>query len=215
MRKIMGTVSLAALAVAALLGVATVQGASAATLVDKGTFTLDSTTNLDWLDLNQTLGFSYNQVISNAGINFIADGWRYATAADLGQLFTDAGGSGTYEEDTDTATIAANATWTTAALLADLLGSGHNDSFFVGQGILADVVLGSFQQTGRFAAYDTGSAFHADLHLNDGFVPPAQAFDSFLVRDHVLVATPIPPSLLMFGTALGVLGFAGWRRRST
>jgi len=214
MQKKMRTASLVALAAAAMLGMAGLQGAAAATLVDNGTTTLDSNTNLDWLDLNQTLGYSYNQVITNSGVNFIAEGWRYATAAELGQLFTDAGGSGTYNEDTNSSTIASNPTWAAAALLADLLGSGHNDTYFSGAAILADVVLGDFQQTGRFLAYDVGGGtFHADLHTNDGFVPRDQSYDSFLVRNHVVATTPIPASLLMLATGLAALGFAGWRRR--
>ena len=88
----------AALMVSALTvaGLAAMPCASATplSLVDHGSYTTDTATNLNWLDLSATYGLSYNQVMGNSGVNYIAEGWRYATSSELATLFTDAGGSG-------------------------------------------------------------------------------------------------------------------------
>src|SRR5215470_2641662 len=69
---------------AALMGVvvflAAVDG-EAATLIDQGTFTTDTATGLDWLDVTQTQGLSYNAVTSLLGSSLA--GWQYATLAQV------------------------------------------------------------------------------------------------------------------------------------
>ena len=61
-----------------------------ATIVDLGNTTLDTQTNLEWLDLTATIGKSYNEVIGGFG-NYIADGYRYANTTEVTTLFTNAG----------------------------------------------------------------------------------------------------------------------------
>jgi hypothetical protein len=214
MHKIMGSVSVVALAAAATFCVLGIQEASATTLVDKGVYTLDTTTGLDWLDLTLTKGYTYNQVTTNTGgANFIAQGWRYATAVELGQFFTDAGGSGTYPESTGTI---GDSTWNTVMLLEDLMGTGHaGDPNW--QGILADPWAPApllYQQGGTIISFNDPGFIDAELRTDSGGIGRDQfGFSSFLIRDHV-ATTPIPASLLMLATALGAMGFAGWRRRS-
>lgn len=53
---------------------------------DRGRFTTDPVSGLDWLDLHETIGRSYEQVANGAG-GFLAEGWRIATAAELDDLF--------------------------------------------------------------------------------------------------------------------------------
>lgn len=64
------------LAAFALLTSVTAQAA----LIDNDTYTTDTTTGLDWLDLTATQGMSYNEAGS-------IDGWRYATNDDITTLF--------------------------------------------------------------------------------------------------------------------------------
>ena len=52
-----------------------------------GLITLDSDTNLEWLDPSVTLGLSFDEVSGGAG-GWLADGWRYATGAELCALFS-------------------------------------------------------------------------------------------------------------------------------
>ena len=56
-----------------------------ATIIDNGSYTTDTITGLDWLDVTMTLNMSVNEVSNDT--RFI--GWRYATTNDLNNLVTD------------------------------------------------------------------------------------------------------------------------------
>ncbi len=72
-----------------------------AALVDNDTFTTDTSTNLDWFDLTQTTGYSYNQMLSNfSDVNSKFYGFTYATQADLGILWVNAGYTGNFNNYT-------------------------------------------------------------------------------------------------------------------
>jgi len=58
---------------------------------DHGVFTRDLTTGLDWLDVTETRGMSYNQVQGQIGVGDIYEGWRYATYSELDTLILDFG----------------------------------------------------------------------------------------------------------------------------
>ena len=57
-----------------------------AALVDNGTITLDTETQLEWLDLTATAGLSVNDVLAGAG-GWLEQGWRYATGAEVCSLY--------------------------------------------------------------------------------------------------------------------------------
>jgi len=61
--------------------------ASADALLDLGTVTRDPATGLDWLDLTESLGLSYDDVVNGVGNDLAAQGWRHATAAEVCALF--------------------------------------------------------------------------------------------------------------------------------
>ena len=82
---------LAVLGVAALLSVG-VAGANAE-FVDHGTYSTDSNTGLDWLDLTQTSGTTFSAINDGSG-GWVNNGWRYATGSELSYLFTTYVGSG-------------------------------------------------------------------------------------------------------------------------
>jgi hypothetical protein len=62
-------------------------GASAVGLQDLGAVTRDPATGLDWLDLTQSLGLSYDDVENGVGNDLAAQGWRHATASEVCALF--------------------------------------------------------------------------------------------------------------------------------
>ena len=78
------------LAVSALLMAA---GSALADLVDNGTTTTDTDTGLEWLDITETTGLSYNEVLASDYVT--NDGYRFATEAEVHQLYTNAGGTPT------------------------------------------------------------------------------------------------------------------------
>jgi hypothetical protein len=54
-----------------------------ATLLDRGSFTTDTDSGLDWLDVTATAGMSYGTVLDS---HFPLAGWRYATLDELSGL---------------------------------------------------------------------------------------------------------------------------------
>lgn len=58
-----------------------------ANLIDRGIYTYDNKSKLDWLDLNVLAGYSYQQVRDGAG-GYLNSGWRFATTAEILDLFT-------------------------------------------------------------------------------------------------------------------------------
>ena len=64
-------------------------GFATAGLVDNGTSMIDGSTGLEWLDLTETVGLSYNAV--EAGPLYSVEGYRHATADEVRTLFLNAG----------------------------------------------------------------------------------------------------------------------------
>ena len=73
--------------VVATLAIASLSSNSSSELIDKGRYTADTVSGLDWLDLSYTLGRSYNSVANGLG-GFIEGGWRIATTAEVDDLFS-------------------------------------------------------------------------------------------------------------------------------
>jgi hypothetical protein len=57
-------------------------GSVNAALIDSGSFTTDTASELDWLDLTATIGMSYTDALAANG------GWRYATNSEVENLFS-------------------------------------------------------------------------------------------------------------------------------
>lgn len=200
-----------------LLGAAPASAASI--LLDQGLTTLDPGTQLEWLDLSQTQGKSYNEVAAGYG-GYTSSGWRFATREELSQLFTDAGGGGTYPETT--ITTGNNPTYETALRLALLLGTTDIGSSadiltFSGLGYLADFRVSS-SGIEHFVGFFVGTLMTGQVEGDLG-VPMSRRADmaypfigSYLVRNAV-ATTPLPAALPLFLSALVGLGFAASRRR--
>ena len=60
-------------------------------LEDQGIHTYDPNTGLQWRDVNDTQGLSYADVSAELGVGGAYEGYRYATGAEIGQLFINAG----------------------------------------------------------------------------------------------------------------------------
>ncbi|MCR9098255.1 MAG: PEP-CTERM sorting domain-containing protein [bacterium] len=88
-------------------------GSAYAALVDNGSTTVDTDTNLEWLDLTETLGLSYADALASSFVT--VDGYRSATSLEVAELFTNAGMS---EQDN----LAREVDFAAAADLLNLLG---------------------------------------------------------------------------------------------
>jgi hypothetical protein len=63
------------------------------TRLDHGTYSSDSNSGLDWLDVTQTSGITFSAMNDGAG-GWLNNGWRYATGSEVSDLFTTYVGSG-------------------------------------------------------------------------------------------------------------------------
>lgn len=62
-----------------------------AAIIDLGNITRDTVTGLDWLDVTESRGLSYDEVLAQTGVGGDYEGWRHATAAELDQLILNFG----------------------------------------------------------------------------------------------------------------------------
>lgn len=104
------------------LGVAT---QSHAILIDQGDTTLQTSADLEWLDITATAGLSINQVLGNYG-GYISNGWQLATMSQVESLYLEAGAS-----DLTSIGFTSNADNVAAAeSLLGLLGQTNTNTFY-------------------------------------------------------------------------------------
>jgi hypothetical protein len=190
--------------------------AEAASFVDLGNYMLDPGTNLDWLDPSATQALSYNNIINNVGVTYIARGWRFATVAELNQLFTNAGGGGIYPIRQNTFPVdAPNPTFDAAKVLSAFLGTTYElGTLSYAYGILADQVDATHHFVGAYySEIGIGTRFSWLLNNQHNVDSYGSSYvGAFLVRDHVAV-TPIPGALPLFISAMAGLGLLAGRGR--
>lgn len=185
-----------------------------ALLIDQGVTTLDTATNLQWLDLTESTGRSFDDVSGQFGGGGDFAGWRHANAAEVSALFTSQGFAPGYDSSPTTAAM---------FLLIQLFGE------------TALLPSGSGVQAATFGLYDdsatgtlplAGIAVLEQIHFNSGApgydrshvvgdnVPTDIApsiYGHWLVRNAATTEIPAPGAVAIL--AIGIAGLAFRRRR--
>ncbi len=188
-------------------------------IIDNGTYTTDTATDLDWLDVTASINRSYNDVVTQFGIGGDYEGWRYANTSDFTQLWHNILGNNP-----------TGLTWTiNASSSSDLLpwiqvfgDTSINENFWVNaiytRGFL-DSAPGFTSRPYSAQVYidDTYSLHNTDAtygwHYGDNRY---STMGSWLVRDASAPEpppVPIPASLWLFGS--GLIGLIGLARRKS
>ena len=168
-----------------------------AALIDNGTSMIDTGTGLQWLDLTETLGISWNQA---EALPFVTvDGYVHATEDQVETLFLNAGFLTTNNANNTANDPAA----------ADLLA-------FLG----CTQFCGTVNATGRgFADWDGSQTVRPNYHTS-GLGAGAATVSLFSLNKDLLDATaghflvkavPVPAAVWLFGS--GLLGLIGIARR--
>ena len=70
-----------------------ISASASAALIDEGSYTVDTVSGLDWLDVSSSTSQSYNYVSSQFEAGGEYEGWRYASKHDYIQLISNASGA--------------------------------------------------------------------------------------------------------------------------
>ncbi len=172
--------------------------------------TEDTATGLQWLDLSETYGLSYEFVSSQFGAGGQFEGFRYATQDEVVALWANFGidlsaGAPTSMNGTDPAVeMAADLlgnTWCTYACFDYPHGVSGITSATSGA---AHYAMGAYQTDFGFTTYET-----ADSQLVSDSLTNIEPYGSYLVFG---AQVPVPAALWLFGSGLALFGFV--RRRA-
>ncbi|HVJ33665.1 MAG TPA: hypothetical protein VND94_11150 [Terriglobia bacterium] len=198
-------------------------------LVDQGNVTYDPDTRLQWLDISETRGLSYNQVLNNSGVDFVKNGWRFATDFEVDQLYRHAGlplasypnGTFFYHSDPsqpgyaalehDAFVLGSELGWVTPSSAPDYFTAAIFD---IHQTPRNQATLGySFLSLLGYLESGPNSSITVDEYLDTiNKDQQIRVVGSLLVRD--VSAVPIPGEAIPFGALLlGLTGINLWRRR--
>ena len=165
-----------------------------------GLLTYDSTTGLSWLDLTQTVGKTYNEVLAGFGGFTTSLGFRYATEIEFSKLLTDADITEGVSNTNDVTNI--NNTMRLINFFGVLTTDGHtyqsigyiSDPSSLGQG---DHALGELavNDIGRYVALSSVVVNSSFQQANQGVT------GSFLVKEQAS-SVPEPTTMLLVGTGL-------------
>jgi hypothetical protein len=198
-----------------------VQGTANAALVGlnlsaegDGLVTLDTATNLEWLDLSATSNLYYPYVKLYDQGGWQAAGWKIATKGDVqGLLF---GNTGLQEGVYGNGVAQSTPLKTLMELLGvmyvwnDASGNPNNWRNYIAfnDGTDNGWVGRAFMEVGFYGSITTGARWYADT---DGFTDSNSSGPILFLREHQPTPVPLPPSILLFGS--GLIGIAGFIRK--
>lgn len=180
-----------------------------------GFITRDTDTGLEWLDLTLTLGQSYNNVAGGFG-GFTGMGFSFAKQSQVVELVSSAGldviGPGSF--------FYFNSVKTLMDLVGCAVGCASQQRYSFGISDYDSITSLMTIMTWDVREVDDGSDSSSNnagavYFLDGGYskIGNSPNLGSFLIRESIVSAVPVPAALPMFGTGLAFLGFVGWYRK--
>jgi hypothetical protein len=168
-----------------------------AALIDNGSYTTDSLSGYDWLDLTETTKISFGDLLLqlDTGGALYAEGWQLASWSDVTTLFDNAGGDGTYNDG--------GADPLLGSALLPLWGITQPPAY--GWFATQDVTPGG-NTTGGILDIN-GETWY----LPDAFSTPDTEYDFVGAALYRPMVVPIPAAVWLFGS--GLIGLIGISRR--
>lgn len=173
--------------------------------------TRDSVTGLDWLDLTVTQGKSYNNILSQLEPGQLYEGWRYASRAEVLQLWNNMGAPIKYGTYISLSSVEFQNINYAINLLGNTFESVSSSLPLGAHGITA-TSSSRLAQSGYYK-YVEGYAYRVScdcmyIYYNSDTTPTSTRITegSYLVAPS---AVPIPPAIILFGSGLiGLIGIA-------
>jgi len=210
---------MAAITLTVSMGISSVSYASPVDFTDNVSYTTDTLSGLDWLDVTLTANLSFDYVNAQLGAGGLYAGWRYATGSQFNAMVTNYVNAVPAITTTGTVYHAEGLIDTLITLLGDTYSHAigfPSIRYSETIGFLADTYAPAPSRHWVALMIDDDSTIHfedttkAHAFVSDTDVPQVDT-GHFLVRDTVS-AVPIPAAAFMFAPAL--LGFMGLRRRA-
>ncbi len=180
-------------------------------IIDNGSYTTDTISGLDWLDLSFSENMNYNYVQSQLVSGGLFDGWRYANNTDFAGLLNNWTGTSIADVSFDTWTFPNTGVPGTSHGLTTLLGD-ESDIFAIG---MLDEPTGSGgHYLGELYDIDDSPFPYHEAYINQVHHQDDATYfisdGAYLVRVSVI---PLPASVWMFGSVLVGIGLFGLRRK--
>lgn len=177
---------------------------SLAAIINNDTYTTDTISGLDWLDLSKTSNRSYSDISAKFGTGNEFAGWRYATLLEIEEFWTAFGGNNTYYNGSSTHN---NGLF---EIIAPLWGDLYciDTGCDIGTGfsrIISGDAYDSFNQSTATMGYHSSVTDYFDSNGTPRTILDTNPWvGSALVRSTVI---PVPAAVWLF--ASGILGLLG------
>ena len=193
------------------------------TFFGDGSLTIDTSTNLAWLDLSITAGISFNEVSNELGNGGIYSGYRFASLDEVFSLYVEAQipdindvgdfGIGTIANAAPALALielmGPSSQTHAGVILSEIAGFSSQHVFMNGFDLIQmpDVIVR------EGVTFDGGTESFGEAFTTGTWILPGNSYEgvgSWLVKPAVV---PITPAIWLFGS--GLIGLIGFARRKT